>query len=305
MRRALWSLGVLVLVAVGLGMTFIPVNPRAGAMPSMNLINWKHPLNRGLVAWWLVLPKRTGGVLLRNMVAGRNHCTLTNMANSSSATSGWGLTTRRGGLGEMRFDLTNDYLDCTTQAATDFTGNMSVAVWINPTSDGGGGTAGRIIDRRGNTGAGGWLVTMDNHSGDAVSFGLNANSTYGVDYASTAGGTITLGVWQRVVVSVVSATSATFYVNGKVVTQDTGSGVLNQAITSSPTIPLQIGAASGRTDRNFEGKMDDIRLWNRALSAKEALDEYQLSLVRHSAELNDMQSSSFMMMLTRVRGLLY
>lgn len=98
MRRFLLSTCVLVLVALTLGLTYMPLRLRPAVLRSAELMNWKHPLNRGLVAWWLVLPKRTGGVLLRNLVAQRSPCTLTNMANSPSATKWLGTHDQAGRL---------------------------------------------------------------------------------------------------------------------------------------------------------------------------------------------------------------
>ena len=42
-----------------------------------NPVNWDHPLNRGLVSWWLPLPGRQGGLRLWDL-CGRNHCSLQN-----------------------------------------------------------------------------------------------------------------------------------------------------------------------------------------------------------------------------------
>jgi len=43
-----------------------------------NPINRNHGLNKGLLAWWLVVPQWNGGTVWRDLAGGRNNGTLTN-----------------------------------------------------------------------------------------------------------------------------------------------------------------------------------------------------------------------------------
>jgi len=76
---------------------------------SSNPINWSHSLASGLAAWWKVVPQFWGGNVLRDLV-GENHGTLTNM----DAASDWLGMHGPGGFGSIDLDGTNDFIDCGT-----------------------------------------------------------------------------------------------------------------------------------------------------------------------------------------------
>ncbi|MHC1730670.1 MAG: LamG domain-containing protein [Bacteroidales bacterium] len=69
--------------------------------------------------------------------------------------------------------------------------------------------------------------------------------------------------WNHVV-GVVDGTTAKLYVNGEMATSVDISGTI---ITSNN--PVHIGAQNYRTDQNFVGTIDDVRIYNRALTAQE------------------------------------
>jgi hypothetical protein len=62
-------------------------------------VNRAHPLNDGLVTWWLTLPPTDGGLRWYDLL-GLNHGTLANFG----AGFGWRGTTRPGGFGQLTFD---------------------------------------------------------------------------------------------------------------------------------------------------------------------------------------------------------
>jgi hypothetical protein len=60
-----------------------------GIIDTRNPIEWRHPLNRGLVSWWLPFGPWQGGGTLRDL-ARRNHGTLTNGPTWAAGRDGFG-----------------------------------------------------------------------------------------------------------------------------------------------------------------------------------------------------------------------
>lgn len=85
-------------------------------------MNWAHPINRGLVAYWPML--EGAGLVTRDLSPNGLHGTLTLM--TPSATSGWS----GGVLGtSIRFDGTDDAISCGTSALFNPL-EISAAAWI-------------------------------------------------------------------------------------------------------------------------------------------------------------------------------
>ena len=98
---------------------------------------------------------------------------------------------------------------------------------------------------------------------DKTGLGLSSETRNGIY------GVVTLGVWQHVAV-VADGATGTFYVNGK----NAGSGALTQ-LPIDTTISFVIGEVGSFAGRNFNGLIDEVRVYNRALSASEVLNLYQ------------------------------
>src|SRR5262252_2543735 len=125
-RRA-WLRGACVAGAVLLGRA----RPSAAGAIPLYQVNRSSPLNRALRAWWLVVPtSNVGGTVWRDIAGRGYHGTLNAMARPATSTSGFSRTTqRRSGVGELRFDGTDDYVSASavpTQQQTQF----SVGFWF-------------------------------------------------------------------------------------------------------------------------------------------------------------------------------
>lgn len=180
--------------------------------------------------------------------------------------------------GTLDFDGTDDRIDAGSPAALDNLAAMTIVGWIRPDTLGEGPSLGRIIGKTtGNTAAGGWTLNLDTTN----------RLTFDVDYATTdfrrraANNSITLGAWQQVAVTwtgSATATNAKLYVNGveasyATTTNGTG-GRVNDAAQN-----IAIGNPPALTDRSFDGRIDDLRIYNRVLTAAEikALYNSQMS----------------------------
>ena len=164
--------------------------------------------------------------------------------------------------GALRFDGSNDYVQVADAANLDITSELTIAAWINPQSMG-QGDQGRILDKAGADGTVGWVFRLN--SSNRLGFQQHGK-TPGVNTVSNV---ISTDTWQHVAAVVSGGRNVTFYVNGT----NVGSGTLNGAIAANAK-PLSIGIR-GDGQRAFDGSMDEVRVYNRALSSGEIHDLYQ------------------------------
>lgn len=225
-------------------------------------INWSHPLNRGLVGWWLALPNWNRGYTWRDL-CGRSHGTLTNM----DAGTDWVTSTR--GFGAVDFDGTNDRVATTLGYAVS---PLSATAWIYPRTFG-GVSKGRIFDAN----QGIWFI---DNSGDG---GLAFNTMMYVANGANTGtfspaNIITANVWQHVALTY-DGTTAQHYVNGiNVGSQSPPAG--------SAATGLNIGGRSIDNNRNFDGMIDDVRIFDYVMSPETVQGIYVDSLAGYAKTLN-------------------
>ena len=181
------------------------------------------------------------------------------------ATSGW--TAGKIG-GALNFDGVSNYVSAGAPAALNNLTRYTIAAWIKPDTYG-QGSLGRIMDKRAT--GGGWTVFVCG-SGTGLCTG---NIFLRQSFSVAEGGwgapvnSITLGTWQHVAVTYDNTSAANrpvFYVNGAVVATNVDTTPSGSASPDAASI-LAIGHA-GQT-RNFDGAIDDVRLYNRILSAAE------------------------------------
>jgi hypothetical protein len=138
----------------------------------------------------------------------------------------------------------------------------TIAAWIKPRSLG-EFKLGRIVNKRS---AAGWALFL-NTDGSA-NFRQTFSATEGA--WSTPANSVALGAWLHVAVTYDSGSSANrpaFYLNGKLVTTTVRSAPSGSR-SSDAASPLSIGNTL-TLDRTFDGAIDDVRIYNRILSASE------------------------------------
>jgi large repetitive protein len=137
--------------------------------------------------------------------------------------------------------------------------SFSVSAWVNPAVTNQIGYA-RILETQYNSG----LYLGVNSSGTKYKFivnsGAGSTSGCGLPLGCAEGGTVTAG-W-RLVTATYDGTTATLYVDGTVVATDTFTA------PSARNLPFYMGRyyAGGY---GWNGSVDDVRLYNRALTATE------------------------------------
>lgn len=247
-------------------------------MPTVDIaspINWSCSLNRGLLGRWLSLPGLTGGPLFRDLRK-QNDGTLTGMAATPTSTSGWnGSIGRRGGFGTLAFDASNDTIDVGTSLGNfDNTDKFSVSVWIYPVTL---SSANRgVVCRDDVTTFKGWRIRIN--TSNAARFILSSD---GSNFRGADSSALSTKTWYHLV-GTWDGTTALMYVNGVLNSSNVTGGTL-ASITGARTLWFgkEISTASF-----FPGNMDDVRIWNRTLSAPEIQEIYRDSCAGNPVTLN-------------------
>ncbi len=237
-------------------------NPSAVAGSGVSFPNYN--LLQGLVGYW------TGNESSWNGTSGEVKDSSVN-GNNGTATGGLSTTTGKyGNSGD--WDSTDDAVSLGSPSVVDNlpASGMTVSAWIYPDTLGQGGVG--FVTAK-NTGAGqnqGWFLL--NYTGNTLQFVVDGSTDLVVQ---TSNSTISLGAWNHVVLSwdgvITTASSVDIYVNGVEVgyqVQTNGAGRVDDASSS-----LYIGNAS-TSNRTFDGKIDDYRLYNRALTSIEVSNLY-------------------------------
>jgi hypothetical protein len=209
-----------------------------------------HHLNQGLLAWYLAQPWMFPGDRLYDLV-GLSHGTLA-PAVAGSAASGWGTTLRPTGKGELRFDGSDDILALPAIAVANT--SFAIAMWMHP-------TVAKGLDEYGA------LIAENNNRG--LFYNQNTLNYYeGSSHRATA--TITSGVWTHIILSS-TGNAVTFYFNG----------VAGGSVVYGVGSPTWNFLGSDEQATAFQGLLDDIRLYNRALTANEVTELYARSVAGH------------------------
>ncbi len=184
-------------------------------------------------------------------------------------------TPKAGIVGQaLSFDGVNDYVDCGSGASLAVTTNFTIKMWVKmgtQTQD-----YARALEK------GRWTADFSRY-GYRFYTGQPAASSIRLFFELMGGGntdaisfsnTSMLGTWYHLVATYQSGVTngMKVYTNGVLFGQKTPTVVMSTDID-----PLVIGAYSGGTAANFNGLIDEVRIYNRALSAEEVLEHYNLS----------------------------
>jgi hypothetical protein len=231
--------------------------PPLGVLPDP-----QHPLQKGIVGQWLM--NEGGGGTIYDLSGNKNHGTLTNMANPPTASSGW---TGKG----LSFDGAADYVDMGTSNL--LTSTTTITFWVNPSGNQAGYNyhSNNIISK-GHLGAAyGWGVGINWHSSSENYRRRVYFAYYDIGYNEydllRSNTQLNYRTWYHVAV-IIDGTDKRLYING--VLDDTDNVALPQNWASNA-----YNLFIGRRERSyFLGKLDDIRIYNRALTAGEVRELY-------------------------------
>jgi len=217
-------------------------------------------LNQGLVGYWTFDGKDTA-TNIKDVSGNGNH----GLLQPTNATSSMKVA---GKIGQgLRFSTadtgtSNTYINAGSGATLNLTSNLTMSAWVYPTKV--------PIDTR-------YILAKRSDVGNSYNMYISGGTMIVglVDgAAATRYSTATLikNSWQHVVVTIDSAgTSFTVYKNGVA-----SAPVSMTAYSSLPTQKLYIGSRNDLAYYHFDGLLDDVRIYNRALSASEVKQLYNM-----------------------------
>jgi hypothetical protein len=180
--------------------------------------------------------------------------------NTGTLTNGPAIAEGRVGQA-LNFDGSNDYIDAGAANALDDASNLSGCAWIYPESL---PTFGTIISK------GPWQFEV--RTGGYLTFWVDASPNDG--RWNTPAGAIPTNAWQHVCFSYNRSISSDpiLYVNGLSI-QVTEDQTPTGSIASDASSNVYIGAWTGPAE-HFDGPIDEVRLYNRILTAAEIKSLY-------------------------------
>ncbi len=258
-RLCKYTVGVFVLGLLSVSLLSSPISP-VDAATTVGVSNTTI-VSQGLVGYWTFDGKNMTNATATDISGNGNNGTLVNTTNAVSASIGK--------LGQsLTFDGINDYV---LTGLTSHYNQTTISAWIYPRSLG-EGNLGRIIDKRENGGV------------ETLYFALNGNNKliFGRKFSTslignwlTLDNSITLGTWNHVIVTFDESSSTNkpvFYINGVLASSTTA---YNPTGTATTNTDRYIIGNRGDTTRTFDGKIDDVRIYNRIVTPTEVQTLYK------------------------------
>jgi hypothetical protein len=153
----------------------------------------------------------------------------------------------------LRFDGIDDYVEVPHHETLSVNSEVTVALWMNPERYNSAGEGWGGVMAKGNPRTYSLFTTSDGN----LHF-----STAGVGSVSTD--TVPLNEWSHVAAMVIAGSHA-YYINGQA-SGGGGAGIVLPGLNN--TAPVTFGNID-ETARFFQGMLDDVRVYNRALSEEE------------------------------------
>ncbi|HEX8226933.1 MAG TPA: LamG domain-containing protein [Candidatus Saccharimonadales bacterium] len=205
-------------------------------------------------------------------------------ANSAS------LTTDRKGAANSAYSFNGTTSSIVIPHSTAYkpTSAISVGVWAKFTNVAAGGFPSILSNTED---GGGWSLYVNN-SGAAYGDCLNGNLCFDVSIAGigyqviqVSRSVLTSGSWANITATY-DGTIARLYVNGQQVATNTFSGAINTN-TSGVCFGDEVTGSASCADYKFAGSIDEVRIYNRALTAPEVAA--QATAYNANVQLSDLQ----------------
>ena len=189
-----------------------------------------------------------------------NNGTLINMNTTGNSSSGWSTDCKSGSC--LIFDGVNDYVNVSDSNVFTTGNKITVSAWVKFNSLSTSGQT--IVIKSGASGDRSWHLRKD-EGPNIMNFWVSSDGT-GTDVAQAySTDTVTINMWYHVV-GVYDGSYVTVYLNGTAGTPVAMSGNIYNSVSN-----LVIGSVDPAVDANhyLNGIIDDVKIWNRVLSATE------------------------------------
>jgi hypothetical protein len=235
-----------------------------------NPVNRAAPLNRGLTAWWLALAQSS-------MVPSWFDLGTRKLR----AAAGTALPSRVGarrmsGHSSLAFAQNANYMEVADNPALDLESNCTIAFWIYVRSYVDGSILSKFANGTSSTG-----TEMRGVRIDGASLYVTEENSNRLNLATW----VTIGGWHHVCLAIASDKSLIGYVNAQSRATATTAGTF-----FNTAHPLRIGAPQATFFNSYEKSanflLDDLRFYNRAISASEVGRLYNASRTGYQQELN-------------------
>jgi parallel beta-helix repeat protein len=234
-------------------------------------IDW----NQSLRGYW-AFEENSGTNCYDNSTWG-NIGTMTNMNSGTDNGTSGRILTGRNGRG-MMFDGTNDYINCSNSPSVNITQNITLEMWVKL----------RELDRSSDLISKHQLV----QSGYSLRVGndnkfyfMLSNGTW--DYDIETNSVATANKWYHVV-GVWNSTYLMIYLNGVLEGTQSFTGPLSPYNGN-----LMLGRYSDASVYYFNGIIDEVRIWSKALSAQEINSSYNNGLYRLENNFTGLSSANY------------
>jgi hypothetical protein len=163
----------------------------------------------------------------------------------------------------ITFDGVDDYVSIGDKTQLKITGEITISVWVKGNAQQNKG----ILSKYSATSAQrGYLLASENvaNSQKITWYYQRSAGSFNADDTLTTSTNVLDGTWHHIVATFLPSTYARIYVDGILNASDTTT--IQSAIVNN-TAPVQIGLHD--TSTNFNGSIDDVRIYNRALTETE------------------------------------
>lgn len=226
------------------------------AVEVTDLYNW----NPSILAYWN-FDDGTGLTLYDQSGNGYNGT----LANDSTAPA-WS-TGQYGG--SLDFDGTDDVVTVADTAALQISGAMTVTAWVYQDT----ANNGRIIAKQGGTGSRAFTLNTESTTTN-YAFSIASNNSTMFDVTSNTN--IITGRWVHVAGVYIPGQALRIYINGVLDNENTTSVPSSQYNTNS--LPVLFGQRGGCSNCDWDGKIDEVRLYAYARSSDQIQEDYLATL---------------------------
>ena len=212
-------------------------------------------LNEGLVGWWKL--DETSGTSAADSSGNGNTGTLTNMDPATDWVSGIK-------SGALDFDDTDDYV--AIGDVGDSSANMTVTAWVNGSVFGTNSSITTIISKEQTGANSSWILRVGDSGIDTDEPQWVIRQSDGTEKKLNANARLDTGRWYHIAAVYDNTGRMALYIDGSLDIENLSAadGTLRDSAGDT-----EIGRSNATNARVWAGELDDVRIYNRALSAAE------------------------------------